>query len=144
METSLETPIAQADAPTEAAAPAYTLGALPVEASPEPGVRNPMRALRLPEEHDPAPHSGRLVAVCSWAAGIGLLGLVIALRTLAAMLHAPGAGWVVPTVISIAAVGTVSAGLAFATIHHRRLPWQLLSVSTALLLANLVIVAGQF
>ncbi|WP_027343986.1 hypothetical protein [Hamadaea tsunoensis] len=139
METSLETPIAQADPP------AFTIGALPVERSArESGVRNPMRALRLPEEDDPAPHSGRLVVVCAWAAAIAMLGLVIALRTLFALLHSPGADWVVPTIVVLGAAGTVSAGLSFATIHHKWLPWQLLAVSTTLLLANLVLVAGQF
>jgi hypothetical protein len=121
------------------------VGALPVEPAPATGGgrRNPMRALRLPEQHDPAPESTRMIAMSGWAALLVLLGMLVAIRTLVAIVLAPGPGWLVPTVMSLGIAGTVCAALSFATIHHRQLPWQLLGLATLLLCGNLFLVIAR-
>ena len=121
------------------------VGALPVEPADEhgEGVRNPMRALRLPEKHDPAPESTRMIAMSGWAALLVLLGMVVAIRTFVAIVFEPGPDWLVPTVMSVGIAGTACAGLAFATVHHRWLPWELLGLSTLLLSGNLFLVVSH-
>jgi hypothetical protein len=150
VETSTDTlAAAAADADVSVAsqaARATTVGALTVEsASPAPldGPRNPGRALRLPEENDPAPHLGRMVAMSVWAAGVALLGMVVAIRTFVAIMLGPGPDWLVPTVMSLGIGGTICAGIAFATVHHKWLPWELLGLASLLLGANLVLVITE-
>jgi hypothetical protein len=55
----------------------------------------------------------------------------------------PGPDWLVPTVMSIGIGGTVCAGLAFATVHHKGRPWELLGLASLLLGVNLVLVITQ-
>lgn len=149
---STETPAAPdaatgaSDAEVASAPRATTVGALTVEPAsagrPE-GPRNPMRALRLPEDGDPAPHLGRMAALSVWAAAVALLGMVVVVRTFIAVMFGPGPDWLMPTVMSIGIGGTVCAGLAFATVHHKSLPWKLLGVASLLLGVNLVLVITQ-
>lgn len=120
-----------------------TVGALSVEPAGPDRPRNPMRALRFPEDGDPAPNLGRMVGMSVWAAALALLGMVVAVRTFIAIMLGPGPDWLVPTVMSVGIGGTVSAGLAFATVHHKWLPWELLGVASLLLSANLLLVITQ-
>lgn len=125
---------------------ATTVGALTVESVDPPqsdAPRNPVPALRLPDKDDPAPQLGRMVAMCAWAAALVLLGMVIAVRTFLVIMLGPSPAWVVPTVMSIGIGGTVCAGVAFATVHHKWLPWQLLGMASLLLGVNLVLVITQ-
>jgi hypothetical protein len=120
------------------------VGSPPVAPADQPAVRrNEMRALRLPEEDDPAPGSVRMLGMSAWAAGLVLLGMAVAVRTFVAIVFQPGPAWLVPTVMSVGIAGTICGGLAFATIHHRWLPWQLLGVATVLLGGNLLLVITQ-
>jgi hypothetical protein len=147
VETSTDT-LAAADAGAPVASPAAratTVGALTVESA-SPGLdgpRNPMRALRLPEAGDPAPHLGRMVAMSVWAAALALLGMVVAVRTFVAIMLGPGPDWLVPTLMSLGIGGTVCAGIAFLTVHHKWLPWELLGLASVLLGTNLVLVITQ-
>jgi len=136
------------DTLTETPAPELTrtrVGSLPVEpaADPAPVRRNPMRALRLPEQDDPAPGSTRMLGMSAWAALLVLIGMVVAIRTFVAIVFEPGPDWLVPTVMSVGIAGTVCGGLAFATVHHRWLPWELLGVASVLLGGNLLLVVTQ-
>ncbi len=101
-----------------------------------------MPALRLPEDGDPAPHQGRMVGMCAWAAVIALLGLVVAVRMFIAIVLKPGPAWLLPTVMTFGIAGTVCAGAAFATIHRQRLPWQLLGAASVLLFLNLLLITA--
>jgi hypothetical protein len=96
--------------------------------------------LRLREETEEAPHLGRMVAMSACAALLALLGMVVAIRTFVAIVLDAGPGWVVPVVMTLGVAGTVCAGLAFATVHHKRLPWQLLGAASLLLAVNLILV----
>ena len=90
---------------------------------------------------DHAPHLGRMVALSAWSAVVALLGMAVAIRTFVAIVLDPGPAWVVPVVMTIGIGGTVCAGLAFAAVHYRRLPWQLLGAASLLLAINLILVA---
>jgi hypothetical protein len=120
-----------------------TLTVEPANPARSDGPHNPMRALRLPEDRDPAPNLGRMVAMSAWAAVLALLGMVVAIRTFLAIMLGPGPDWLVPTVMSLGIGGTICAGIAFATVHHKWLPWQLLGLASVLLGVNLVLVIGQ-
>jgi hypothetical protein len=138
--------IAPADEAAADVPRATTVGALTVEsasAARSGGTHNPVRALRLPEDGDPAPQLSRMVAMSAWAAVLALLGMVVAVRTFVAIMVGPGPDWLVPTVMSLGIGGTVGAGLAFATVHHKWLPWELLGVASLLLAVNLVLVITQ-
>jgi hypothetical protein len=149
VETSTDTFTAATAAPEGPATDvprATTVGALTVEPAGSArldGPHNPMRALRLPEHADPAPRLGRMVAMSAWAAGLAFLGMVVAIRTFLAIMLGPGPDWLVPTVMSLGIGGTICAGFAFATVHHKWLPWELLSMASVLLCANLVLVITQ-
>jgi hypothetical protein len=121
--------------------PAGALDALPIEPRTEPRAADaPARPLRLHEEHDPAPRHSRLFALSGWSAGMVLVGFLIAVRLAAAMFLEQGPGWLAPTMIGIAVGGIVAAGVAFASIHRSRWPYLAMSVSTALLAINLLLV----
>ncbi len=89
---------------------------------------------RLPGHDDPAPGSRRLALVCAWAGALGLGGAAVALRLLVNLFQADG-GWYRPTVLAIGTVGVFATIGAFASIHRQRLPWLLLGVGTAALVA---------
>jgi hypothetical protein len=117
-------------------------GAFPAVTAPAPSdaSRDPMPAVRLPEDGDPAPHMGRMVAMCVWAAVVTLLGMVVAIRMFIAIVIQPGPAWLLPTVVVFGIAGIGCAGVAFGTIHHKWLPWRLLGAATLLLAVNLLLV----
>jgi hypothetical protein len=96
---------------------------------------------RLHGRHDPAPGTRRLAVVATWAGALGLGGAIIALR-LMITLFVPTGGWYAPTVIVIGCVGLVATMGAFASIHRYRLPWIMLSLGTAALVAAFVATAS--
>jgi hypothetical protein len=76
----------------------------------------------------PAPR--RLVGLCSWAALLGILGSLLALRAVIGI--AVGApSWYLPTFAITALVGTGATMCAFLTARARMLPWILLGAGTA-------------
>lgn len=98
------------------------------------------RALRFPEPDDPAPRMRRMVLLSGWSAALALLGLIVAVRTFIAIVLSPGPGWLVPVVAVVGFAGIACAGLAFAAVHHKWLPWELLSLASLLLGINLILV----
>ncbi|NUR73423.1 MAG: hypothetical protein HOU81_21605 [Hamadaea sp.] len=144
METRIDT-LTENPAPELTRARVGSLPVLPVAASvATQGVRrNPMRALRLPEQDDPAPGSTRMLGMSAWAALLVLVGAVVAVRVFLAIVFEPGPDWLMPTVMSVGIAGTVCGGLAFATVHHRWLPWELLGTASLLLGGNLLLVITQ-
>jgi hypothetical protein len=144
VETSADTFAAvDADAPIASlAARVTTVGALTVEPAGlvQAGPRNPVRALHLPEVDDPSPNLARMVFMSTWAAVLGLLGMIVAVRTFIAIFLDPGPQWLVPAIMSLGIGGTLCAGIAFATAHRKWLPWELLGLASLLLATNLVLV----
>jgi hypothetical protein len=90
---------------------------------------------RLPGHDDPPPATNQLAGVCAWAAVLGLGGMAVALRAFVGLVTVP-ADWYAPAVISIGLVGITATIGAFASVHRPRLPWALLTIGTAALLAG--------
>jgi hypothetical protein len=93
-------------------------------------------AMRPPRKESPAPR--RLVGLCSWAAAIGILGLIMAIRAAVAVMVGT-ASWYVPAVSIIAVVGVAATMGAFLAARARMLPWVLLGAATTALAASLVL-----
>lgn len=143
--TEVEAGHAEVEAgPAHTDSPADSIGTLPIEPRTEPHVApipaRPVRPVRLPGEHDPAPNHGRMLLLSVWTAILVLVGLVAAARIFAAILLNSGPGWLVPASVTIGVLGVIAAGVAFASIH--RAVWALtaLGASTAALAVNLTLV----
>jgi hypothetical protein len=100
--------------------------------------------LHFPGEDDPAPHNGRMIVVSAWGTGLVLVGMFVAVRTFIGMVFHSGPGWLAPVVIIIGIAGTALTGLAFATVHHKWLPWEVLALAGLLLAVNLILIITQF
>lgn len=89
---------------------------------------------RLPTDADPAPPTGRIVAMTAWAALLTLVGVAVGARAFAGMLFTPGLPvWFEPAVIGAGLVSIALTTGALASIQHRQLPWLLLPGATAAL-----------
>lgn len=92
---------------------------------------------------DAEPQLGRMVTMSAWAAVLALLGMVVAVRTFIAIMFDPGPEWLVPTIMSLGIAGTACAGIAFAAVRRKVVPWLLLLLASLLLGANLVLVVTR-
>lgn len=110
-----------------------TSGGTPVLAQDgEPaGLARVTLAMRKPATPDePAPR--RLIGLCLWAAAVGILGCVVALR--AAVVALVGtSGWFLPTASAIGLIGTACTIGAFVVARQRIVPWALLGTATCAL-----------
>ncbi|MER7002330.1 hypothetical protein ABT297_04685 [Dactylosporangium sp. NPDC000555] len=95
-------------------------------------------AFRLPTATDPRPANRQIAAVCGWAAALGLGGMAVALRAFVGLIG-HYRGWYAPTVITVGLLGLACTIAAFASVHHRRLPFALLGVASATLLTGWVV-----
>ncbi|MEJ3749243.1 hypothetical protein WEI85_39025 [Actinomycetes bacterium KLBMP 9797] len=99
----------------------------------------PERLFRLPGHGDPAPPTARLATMSSWAAALGLIGMLVVVRALMAVFGGPVPWWYEPALIGAGLLGIGLTVGAFMSIQHRRLPWCLLATATLPLLAALVL-----
>ena len=116
-----------------------TMGGSPVVANDgEPaGLARVTLAMRPETTQPPAP--GRLVALCAWAALIGIFGLVLAIRSgVAVVAGAPG--WFAPIAALVGLVGFAATLGAFITARWQRIPWVLLGVASVTIIVALVLV----
>lgn len=116
-----------------------TIGGTPVVANDgEPaGLARVTLAMRPDTKQPPAP--GRLVGLCAWAAVIGIVGLVLAIRSaFAIMAGAPG--WFTPIAAIAGLVGFSSTLGAFVTARWRIAPWALLGVASLTIIVALILV----
>jgi hypothetical protein len=97
---------------------------------------------QLPDGRNPVPHPIRLLAICTWAAGLGLVGLPIAARSSIAIIAGAVPGWFEPVVVAVGMLGILVTATTFAAMHHRWLPWLLLLVGTVALVGNLLLILG--
>lgn len=97
------------------------------------------RAFRLPGSNDPAPPTTKLVAMCAWATGLGLIGLLVATRAVLAMWRGNPPGWYEPSFIAVGLVGIGLTVGAFMSIQRHRLPWIMLALATVPLIASIVL-----
>jgi len=98
-------------------------------AEPEP----PLFRLHGPDDPHPGP---RLVWVCIWAAALGTGGLVIAVRVLFGLFTTIPTGYLL-AISTLGLFGLTATTAALAGIHHRTLPWPLLTIATGALLIAL-------
>jgi hypothetical protein len=107
-----------------------------VEASVRPAIRRPT------SHRHPLPPSGRMLALCAWATGIGALGLAVALRGLDAILAHTGPTWYEPTLAGVGLAGVTLTGAAFLSAERMRLPWVMLGLATVPVVVNLGLTIG--
>ncbi|HEY8471171.1 MAG TPA: hypothetical protein VIL37_00855 [Natronosporangium sp.] len=109
-------------------------------AAPDPAGGIDDRVLfRMPDRHNPVPHPARLFAICTWAAVLGLLGLPVAAWAAVATITGPTPGWFAPVMVAAGLFGIVATSATFTAMHRRWLPWYLLLLGTAALLATLLL-----
>jgi hypothetical protein len=116
-----------------------TIGGTPVVANDgEPaGLARVTLAMRPETKQPPAP--GRLVGLCAWAAVIGIIGLVLAIRSAFAIISgAPG--WFAPLAAIVGLIGFSSTLGAFVTARWRIAPWALLGVASLTIIVALILV----
>jgi hypothetical protein len=94
---------------------------------------------RLPGKGDPAPATGRLAAMCAWATALGLAGVALGVRGLMAIMGGTAPGWYEPALVGAGLAGIGLTVAAFMSIHHRRLPWYMLTAATFPLIAAVIL-----
>jgi hypothetical protein len=97
------------------------------------------RVFRIPASDDPAPPTTKLVAMCAWATGLGLVGLLVATRALLAMWRGNPPTWYEPSFIAVGLLGIGLTVGAFMSIQRRRLPWIMLALATLPLIGSIVL-----
>ena len=116
-----------------------TMGGTPVVANDgEPaGLARVTLAMRPETKQPPAP--GRLVGLCAWAAVIGIIGLVLAIRSAFAII-AGAPAWFAPLAAIVGLIGFSSTLGAFVTARWRIAPWALLGVASVTIIVALILV----
>lgn len=99
----------------------------------------PARPFHLPSSSDPAPPTGKLVAMCAWATGLGLVALLVAAQAVVATWRGDEPGWYEPALIAVGLAGLGLTVGAFMSIQRRRLPWIMLALATITLVASIVL-----
>ena len=92
---------------------------------------------KLPGTHDPSPDNGQLIGISAWAMGLGVVGLLIALRGLVGIVSGHAPDWYEPALIGVGLVGILFTVLAFLAIQRRYLPWIMLALATIPLGVNI-------
>lgn len=99
----------------------------------------PAQLFRLPGSDDPAPPNTKLVGMCAWATGLGLIGLIVATRAVLAMWRSSVPGWYEPSFIAVGLLGIGLTVGAFMSIQRHRLPWIMLGLATIPLIVSIVL-----
>jgi hypothetical protein len=95
------------------------------------GLARVTMAMRVPVRKEP-PASRRLVGLACWAAVLGILGAILAIRAgVGVMIGAPS--WYFPAAAGIGVVGVVLTMGAFVTARARIIPWTLLGLASCAL-----------
>jgi hypothetical protein len=94
-------------------------------------------AMRTPAERLP-PAPRRLVGLCSWAAAVGILGVMVGIRAVVVTIIG-AASWFPVTAGAVGVIGVVACMGAFVTARKAQIPWILLSVaSLTLIIASIL------
>ncbi len=93
----------------------------------------------LPKLNRPQPRIRQMVAVCAWAAVLGVLGLAVGIRGFVADLMEDTPGWYEPTMIGTGLAGILLTVGAFVQVHRRRMPYLLLGAATLVLSYAIVV-----
>jgi hypothetical protein len=108
--------------------------------TPDPaGLSSVTGAFRRPVLRQRGPQLRTLAGLAGWAATLGVVGLVIGIRGLLVILVGKPPHWYEPTLIILGLVGIALAAGAFLTVQYKRVPWVLLGLSSAVLLASIIV-----
>jgi hypothetical protein len=102
------------------------------------GLSSVTGAFRRPTLGRRGPRLRRLAGLAGWAAVLGASGLVIGVRGLIVLLATKPPHWYEPTLIGMGLAGIALTVGAFLTVQHRYLPWALLGLSSAVLVASII------
>jgi hypothetical protein len=91
----------------------------------------------------PAPRLRQIAGVSGWAALLGVLGLLVAVRALLGIIGGAPT-WYEPTMIVIGLSGIAAATIGFLTVHIRVIPWLAMTASSVALLASIVVTGFAF
>ncbi|MGH3728187.1 MAG: hypothetical protein ACRDTU_05495 [Micromonosporaceae bacterium] len=83
-----------------------------------------------------------LIALCTWAASVTLLGLGVGLWAMIRLMSFDTPGWYEPVIVVTGLTGIVLAIAAFVTSDRRYLPWGLMAASTAVLFITIGITSA--
>lgn len=111
---------------------------LPLPPPPLPGFEQPFPIQRV----DSVGASDRMLGLCGWATGIGVLGTAAAIRGLVAIRAGTAPGWYEPTLATVGLAAVACTVAAFTLVRRARLPWLLLSLATVPLLVNVGLTVG--
>ncbi len=83
-----------------------------------------------------------LVALCSWAAALTLIGLMVGFWAMLRLMSDATPGWFEPIIILTGLSGVGLAIASFVTADRPRFPWLLMGGSTAVLLLAIILTAS--
>jgi hypothetical protein len=90
------------------------------------------------------PRLRQLIGVCGWAAVLGGISLIVAIRGIWGSITTNPPGWYQPSVTLVGLIGIALTVGSFATVERRRTPWTLLSAATAFLIAAMTLTVNAF
>ena len=100
-------------------------------------------AIRVPQG-DQGPRLRHLAVACGWAALLGVIGLAIAIRGFVGIQVGDGASWYEPAIMITGALGIGATVTAFVTVSRRGVPWILLGLASAALVAGMILTIAAF
>jgi hypothetical protein len=93
---------------------------------------------RFPAPDDPAPGSGRMLAVAVYSAALGLCGVGVGLYAVLAVFGGAPM-WYLPTLAVLTMLSVAPVVAAFLAIHQRTLPWLLLLAAAPPMVADILV-----
>ncbi|HEX6968242.1 MAG TPA: hypothetical protein VF174_05450 [Micromonosporaceae bacterium] len=102
-------------------------------------------AFRMAASHRPPPPDDRVLGAFAWVTALGVIGLAVALRGLAAINAGIDPAWYQPTLAALGTCGVVLAVAGMVAAHRTgprsRTPWILLALATVPTAVNLLLTA---
>lgn len=92
-----------------------------------------------PDEQERRPALKIVAGVCAWAAVLGLADLILVIRGLVTILGGSAPGWYEPLLIGLGLGGIALAVTAFMTVQFRIVPWIFMALSSAAVIASLIV-----
>ena len=80
-----------------------------------------------------------LAGLATWAAALGLGGLIMGIRGLVIIIATKPPHWYEPTLITMGLIGIALTAAAFLTVQYRYVPWALLGLGSGVLLAAIIV-----
>ena len=103
------------------------------------GLSSVTGAFRRPVLRQRGPKLRKLAGLAGWAAALGVVGLVVGIRGLLVIMVSKPPHWYEPTLITMGLIGIALTAAAFLTVQYRQVPWILLGLGSAVLLASVIV-----